>query len=99
MTAPHILRHPTGKVRKTAAAPSVEYAPGFFTELMRRHRWPPRFESQIGRIVPHNINGETVSEVARRNRERGLAEGKWSATGTIPMRGTPKNAGPLGMMR
>ena len=98
MTAAHILRHPTGKPRKTAAAPAVQYAPGWFTELMRAHNWPPRFRSQIDRIVPINVNGETAREVATRSRERGLAEGKWHATGTIPIGKSPRDSRPVGYL-
>lgn len=42
----HAMRYSPRKP-KPAATPAREYAPGYFTALIRRHNWPPRFEAAI----------------------------------------------------
>jgi len=55
-----------GKAAK--AAPSIAYAQGYFTQLIRDHNWPPGFEAQqIGRDL-----GAASRENAQRMREQGL---------------------------
>ena len=44
--------------------------PGFYTELMRRWNWPPRFESRMPR--PDTVDRSAIS---RENRERRVALG------------------------
>ncbi len=103
--AAHLVR-PAGKRAKPApAAPEVSRPPGHYLEPVRRASamhpcgWPPRWKPQIGALEVKNADGETQREVATRNRERGLAEGRAYATGTVPMLGTPKNYGPKGWMK
>ncbi len=95
----HLVRPARPRQKAAAPAPSVDYQPGHFTALIRRHDWPPMFVSQIDKIEVRNANGETAREVATRTREQCLAEGKWHATGTVPMAGTPKDAHPLAWLK
>lgn len=74
MTAPHIAR-PTRRRKPAPAAPAQPYPPGHFTELIRRHNWPPRFEPQYQRT-----REVEMSESSRIHREAQMALGN---TGTI----------------
>lgn len=105
---PQQLHRPPAPRKKAAApppAPGPDRPEGFYLQPVRRasamhpYGWPPRWEPQIGALEVKNADGETQREVATRNRERGLAEGRAYATGTVPMLGTPKNYGPKGWMR
>jgi hypothetical protein len=58
------------------ALPAVDYAPGHFTELVRAHGWPPRYEPQIDWRSKH-------AQTSTASRDRALAEGKWWASGTL----------------
>ena len=92
---------PPRRPPKPAAAPLVESPPGHFTALMRKpspkhpYGWPHDFKSQIGIIEVRMSTGDTPSEVARRNREKALAEGRTYAHGTIPGMSTSKAIGLL----
>jgi len=62
--------------------------------------WPPRFTPTINTEV--QSGGLTPSEKATAAIERGRAEGKWHASGTVPMQHSPKfnkMPGPLNVTR
>lgn len=71
--------------------PAVEYPPGYFTELIRRHNWPPRFE-------PHGIDGADLSDQRRLaalvGRERAADAGVGWGSGTMVMPKTPGHLRP-----
>lgn len=45
--APHIPRPAPKRLKPAPATPARAYPPGFFSELVRQHNWPPMFESQF----------------------------------------------------
>lgn len=93
----HMVR-PAKRVRAaTASQEPAEYAPGYFTHLIRRHDWPPRFEPQM-QAERKNEAGETAREVAVRVRDDGLRAGKWHAIGTLPIGSGKRDAKPVGWM-
>jgi len=57
--------------------PPITYPSGLFTELMRRHAWPPGFESQIQIQTLSDVDRR---ESAARGRETQLSNGY---TGTV----------------
>jgi hypothetical protein len=61
-------------MRKRLAAQAVEaseYAPGYFTELIRKHDWPPSFESEW--VRPKGYHSSLLLSIyARENKERGV---------------------------
>ena len=73
------------------------YPPGFFTELMRRHDWPPGFVSR----TDDDARTVAIADANRAMREtdaRAVA-GIWWGTGTIPLPRTPGNKRPTWMVR
>lgn len=84
--------------RTAPTAKARAYPHGHFTELIRRHLWPPMFEPRLGAIVVRDRNGETAGEVMTRSIELARAAGKAYAAGTIPLAGTRKDSGPRGWM-
>ena len=73
LARPAARRRAVPVVPPEPAGPS--YEPGHFLALIRRHDWPPSFESQFQRT-----REVEQSELARINRERLVARG---ITGTI----------------
>jgi hypothetical protein len=71
----HQVRHVPGRKRAAPEQPASDYPAGYFTELIRAHNWPPRFESQYQRT-----REVEQSEYSRVNREAQVAAGN---TGTI----------------
>ena len=72
------LARPGHRRARAAAAPvslAAPYEAGHFTELIRRHDWPPRWQAQYQRT-----REVEQSEICRANRERQVALGN---TGTI----------------
>jgi len=72
----------------------IAYPPGWFTELIRLHNWPPGFVSALDREKPEFKPHVTTDE----QRERQIAAGYGWGSGTVPMPGTPKRRAP-GWMR
>ena len=72
MTKPaHILRPADRRPKPAKAAAPAVYAPGWFTELIRRHRWPPRFEPQCSLVSDADIRQRATDA-----RMRIVAEGR-----------------------
>jgi hypothetical protein len=62
MTAAHLVRQ-AGKRRKAAPAlPERTYPIGYFTELVRRHNWPPCFVSQIEDRGNHDAQRQAAQQ-------------------------------------
>jgi hypothetical protein len=66
---------------RTQTAPKV-YPPGYFTALMRRHNWPPNFQSALQ--LDDKRYGVVASQRASQQREAGVANGQLWAIGTVP---------------
>lgn len=84
--------------RARRVAPSIPehmLEPGYFTELMRRHNWPPMFESRIDEQAPRPLIGAALIA----HRERQAQDGTGWATGTVVMGGTPGHQRPAWMVR
>lgn len=58
------------KKRLPSEPPVPARPPGYYTELMRRWNWPPRFESRMP-----EVSGPDRSAISRENRERRVALG------------------------
>lgn len=56
--------------RLPSEPPAPARQPGYYTELMRRWNWPPRFESRMP--GPDTVDRSAIS---RENRERRVALG------------------------
>lgn len=84
--------------RQRSPESAQDYPPGHFTELMRRHNWPPRFESAIPRVSDWR-SGASASARVSAQREAGYEAGHWWATGTVQMPGTRDAAKPAWMPR
>lgn len=70
MTNPtHIHRKGTRTVKHSLAVAPTSYRPGYFTELIRAHGFPPRFEPAYDYVT--SSNQHTASEIGRR---AGLAQ-------------------------
>lgn len=82
--------------RPAAAAPAHEYRPGYFTELVRTHDWPPSFVSAFKR-APGEQDSAKLSQQARESREAGVGFGQGG--GTIKLPGTPYANRPPGMLK
>jgi hypothetical protein len=93
-------KRPNAKYRKKAEPEPVSpaYPPGYFTELIRRHDWPPSFEP-MQHVSSLLASGMTLSEQASALIERGRAQGRGYASGTIPLTRTPLLAQPLGWIK
>lgn len=65
------------------------YPSGHFTELVRRHNWPPRFEPRL-----HAIDLGDKPKLGRP-----LKHGGGWGDGTIPLPGTPMGGKPAWMPR
>ena len=79
----HLVRYVEVKrPRRVSAKSETSYPKGHFTEMIRKHRWPPMFEPQLGNPVE-----AWRSEIARANREARVEKGDF---GTI--RGLTKKA-------
>lgn len=94
--AHQMRRGPKPGRRRAAAAPAPDYRPGYFTELVRAHDWPPGFVSAVTR-APGEQDAAKLSQQARENREAGRGFGQGG--GTIKMPGTPYANRPPGMMK
>ena len=76
MNPAHLNRQPDidtlrrQKKRLPSEPPVPARPPGFYTELMRRWNWPPRFESRMP--APQRVD---MSAISRENRERRVAAG------------------------
>lgn len=62
---------------------------GYFVALIKKHNWPPGFESQL----KVDRNGH-LQALARANRAVALVTGKGWGNGTIVMANTPKHVRP-----
>ncbi len=89
--AAHLVRPAARRPKAAAPAPTSAFKPGHFTELIRLHNWPPRFESRL----PAS-SGPDWSAISTENREKRVAMGD---TGTIvglsrkgPKEGAPARA-------
>ena len=69
--------------------PQQEVKPGYYTELIVRHNWPPNY-----RPHPWDSRAETNAANARANHASAAAAGAGWGTGTIPMPNTPKHLAP-----
>lgn len=56
--------------RLPSEPPAPARPPGYYTALMRRWNWPPRFESRMP--APQRVD---MSAISRENRERRVAAG------------------------
>lgn len=83
-----IRRNARKAAAEAVAAAPTEYPPGYFTELMARHDWPPLFSSQLSRVDWRA--GPSASMRASATRERAFANGEGWGSGTILLPGTPK---------
>lgn len=70
--------------------------PGYFTELMRRHNWPPGFVCSLD-VRPERKSAAPM--VTTQERERQSAAGIGWACGTVLMPKTPKYFRPAWMLR
>lgn len=82
----------------TRRKPKPSYTPGFFTELMRRHNWPPGFVSRTADAVLARGSNDERNRRMRETEARALAGVGW-AGGTIQMPGTTDNVRPAWMPR
>ena len=80
-------RQTSNRRKKPKAASAVDYPPGFFSELVRQHRWPPRFEPSMQRDVDRSPK-----------LGRPTSHGGW-AGGTIALPNTPTQPVPAWMPR
>jgi hypothetical protein len=92
----HVQRVP-GKPygpRKKAAPPSAvaKYPPGYFTELIRLHNWPPSFES-CGMVVTWRDSAE-ASRRTSAARNDAIEAGRGYALASVMLPGTAKYAAP-----
>ena len=76
------------KIKRRRLIP-VAYPPGYFTELIYKHNWPPGFMPQ-----PWNRRSEINAENARQNHATAAEKGAGWAYGTIDMPNTPTNLRP-----
>lgn len=85
--------------RRRTAAPIPEHmlVPGYFTELIRRHNWPPMFESRLA--APASRDAHLRGAAAIAHRERQAQDGIGWGTGTSVMPNTPGNPRPAWMVR
>lgn len=90
------LPEPVAGPRRAAKLQAAEgYVPGYFTEDMRAHDWPPGFVA----AAPTDRLGLRISaRAALENRERMAETGQGWAGGTVVMPGTPSQMRP-GWMR
>lgn len=70
------------------ATPARDYPPGYFTELIRKHNFPPMFEPCARRM---EVRFGGVAPVTEEDFAR--ARGGWGA-GTMDMPRTPSHAAP-----
>jgi hypothetical protein len=80
---------PAEKAMKRKRLIPVAYPPGYFTELVYLHNWPPGFKPQSW-----NRRSEINAENARANHAKSVEDGSGWGNGTIPMPGTPKHKKP-----
>lgn len=76
------------KARAAMHSAPVGYPPGHFTQPVRAW-FGPMWQSAIDWSAPTS----NTSATSTATRERGLAEGKAWAIGTVPMTNTPKISG------
>lgn len=70
--------------------PAPRFHPdGYYTALIRKHNWPPGFESQI-----HVDRSGRLQALARANRAVAQETGKGWGNGAIVMTNTPKHVRP-----
>lgn len=70
-----------------AAVPEEpRYPDGWFTALVRRHNWPPRFEPQFEGV---SAGERARAEAGARGREVSVRTGAGWGTGGMVMPGTP----------
>jgi hypothetical protein len=81
------MRSRTKPKRRTRPEPAQQYPAGYFTELIRRHNWPPMFEAAPLEIKPSETLVAQIAHAARRSHEAQHGIG-WAA-GTVSMPGTP----------
>lgn len=80
---------------KRKHTPAREFPAGHFTEMVRRHHWPPMFESQM----VWDAAEAKRKEAARLGREAAIANGTGWKQGTLVLPGTPKWLAPQDMER
>lgn len=70
----------------TRKHPPASYPPGYFTELIRAHDWPPKFEPRYA----HDDTEWKRRMAGIAAREVAIATGAGWNTGTIVLPNTPK---------
>ena len=82
--------------RASPAEPAADYVPGFFTALVHRHNWPPRWQSAMPEPDHRQAAAVRAGQVARRvGNETGLGWGN----GTLALPGTPGTLPPGALRR
>ena len=65
----HVLRAPDAagrkacSRRKAVATPARQYAPGFFTALVRQHDWPPAFKPSMTKDRSLAVQNDATREM------------------------------------
>lgn len=88
--------------RKASPIPGHMTTGDYFTGLIRRHNWPPMFESRIDTFQPEKVlkgaaAAGSLGALMWRERQAALGIG-WGA-GTTPLPGTPVTLRPEWMGR
>ena len=82
--------------RKAPPIPAHMLEPGYFTELVRQHNWPPLFRPSVAlEDEPPRPAAQTALAV----REHQAQTGQGWGSGTVVMGRTPKNARPMWIAR
>ena len=71
----HIHRQGPGRAKSRPTLPDVTYPPGYFTELIHRHNWPPRFESRFS----VGLSTDASRAIAQKNLQAGVGWGQFAA--------------------
>lgn len=78
MTLSHHHRQPKpvmGQRKARKALPEVTYPAGFFSELVKAHNWPPRFESRFS----VGLSTDASRAIAQKNLQAGVGWGQFAA--------------------
>lgn len=84
-----LARH---RSRESAARLDCGYPPGYFSELVVKHDWPPEFRPSTA--VVDRISGSAASARSSATREAAAARGEAWGIGRILLPGTPLQAKP-----
>jgi hypothetical protein len=94
--AAHVCRPAPRRARAMVAHHQAApvYPPGYFLALVRKHDWPPRFES----VADFSSQTDMLrTRSAQLGRAMAQAQGLGWGNGTIPMLGTPIRLAPGNM--